>query len=385
MSGDNKTRKNTSADDMAKDDDEVSTGIVTGKSPNNDALKEMDTTLSASAITTNAAMNSSEQPSASKTRPQKSTMKGAALLVLVLLTLLTIAAASVWYGWMYHWQPQQQRLQALENSLKQQLEATNRLNDRQQSAIRAAAEAEEKANALLASLRNDQALIEQRLAGHNNRLRNLSGTSRNDWMLAEAKYLLRLASQRLLMERGTTGAQALLESTNEILMAIDDMGLFIVREALAKDIMSLKLAPTIDREGLYLQLTALISAVEALPAVPPSLQQPTVPPTISPAAPPGRATDGRQWYVRWLFELKEAVLDFSQFIKIRRHDEPPQPLLSDRGQARLTHNLRLMFEQSQSALLREQATIYRQSLQQAKQWLEQYYCLLYTSPSPRDA
>ena len=41
--------------------------------------------------------------------------------------------------------------------------------------------------------------LPQRLDSHNKRLLSLSSTSREDWLLAEAEYLLRLANQRLLM------------------------------------------------------------------------------------------------------------------------------------------------------------------------------------------
>ena len=294
--------------------------------------------------------------------------KGAGLFTVMMLFTLVAVGALAWYGWAHHLQPQQQRLQVLEVSLDRQLELSDRLNNREQSAAKVRTTTER----LLASLRNDQILIEQRLESHNNRLRDLSGTSRNDWMLAEAKYLLRLASQRLLMERGTVGAQALLESADSILIAIDDVDLFIVRDAIAKDLMALKLAPNVDREGIYLKLAALIGAVEKLPSIPPIVKRPLA--QSVDISEPLQVTRGEQrWYSQPLLELKSVFSTLGQFIKIRYHDKPPEPLLSDQYQAYLAHNLRLMFEQSQLALLREQSIIYLQSLEQASQWLNQYY------------
>ena len=299
-------------------------------------------------------------------QPKKA--KATAFLALVLLFVMIAAGGLAWYGWTNYLQPQQQRIQLLEESINRQLELSNSLSNQQQSVNKARMATEQ----LLESLSNSQQLIEQRLESHANRLRDLSGTSRDDWMLAEAKYLLRLASQRLLMERGTVGAQALLESADEILTAIDDVDLFIVRQAVAKDLMALKLAPTVDREGIYLQLAALIDTVEKLPVIPLSPQH-QLTPSAEKAEPEYIADSDKKWYSQLWFELRDTFVNLGQFIRIRHHDEPPEPLLSDEHKYHLTHNLRLMFEQSQLALLREQSEVYRQSLEQAKQWLNQYY------------
>ena len=312
-----------------------------------------------------AVNHSAETDGVIESKPRKG--KGTAFSILALLFVTTAAGGLAWYGWTHYLQPQQQRIQLLEESIDRQQELSNRLNNQQKSADEARTATEQ----LLESLSNNQQLIEQRLESHANRLRDLSGTSRDDWMLAEAKYLLRLASQHLLMERGTVGAQALLKSADEILTAIDDVDLFIVRQAVAKDLMALKLAPTVDREGIYLQLAALIDTVEKLPVIPLSPQRQVTPSAES--AEPGHIADDKKWYSRLWFELRDTFVNLGQFIRIRHHDKPPEPLLSDEHKYHLAHNLRLMFEQSQSALLREQSEVYRQSLEQAKQWLNQYY------------
>ena len=312
------------------------------------------------------ANHSAETDDMTGLQPQKT--KGTAFLTLALLFVIAAIGGLVWYGWVYYLQPQKQRIQLLEESVNRQLELSNHLNNQQQSANKARTATEK----LLDSLNDSQQLVEQRLESHSNRLRDLSGTSRDDWMLAEAKYLLRLASQRLLMERGTVGAQALLKSADEILTAIDDADLFIVRQAVAKDLMALKLAPTVDREGIYLQLAALIDAVEKLPVIPLSSQRQLI--SSAERAESEHIVDNdSEWHSRLWSELRDTFVNLGQFIRIRHHDKPPEPLLSDEHKYYLAHNLRLMLEQSQSALLREQSEVYWQSLEQAKRWLNQYY------------
>ena len=58
----------------------------------------------------------------------------------------------------------------------------------------------------------DDALVAQRAE-----VRELMGPAREDWLLAESEYLLRLASQRLLMDRDVPSAIALIQSADDTL------------------------------------------------------------------------------------------------------------------------------------------------------------------------
>src|SRR5690606_37845313 len=77
--------------------------------------------------------------------------------------------------------------------------------------------------------------VQLQLSHQAQRLRALSETTREDWLLAEAEYLLRLASQRILTERQTSNAITLMETADGILRDLDDSDLFAVRKALAAD------------------------------------------------------------------------------------------------------------------------------------------------------
>ena len=52
-----------------------------------------------------------------------------------------------------------------------------------------------------------------------------SVNDRDDWLLAEAQYLLRMANQRLIMANDVGAAQALLGSADTILLELDDVRL----------------------------------------------------------------------------------------------------------------------------------------------------------------
>ncbi|HLD64789.1 MAG TPA: uroporphyrinogen-III C-methyltransferase, partial [Pseudomonas sp.] len=110
---------------------------------------------------------------------------------------------------------------------------------------------------LLASLQGDQQRLSQRLE-------TVLGASRQDWRLAEAEHLLRLASLRLSALQDINSARALVQGADEILREQDDPAAFAAREQLAKSLEALRSVTQPDRTGLFLQLGALRQQVVQL-------------------------------------------------------------------------------------------------------------------------
>ena len=292
------------------------------------------------------------------------------------LSFLALAgvAALGFYGWQYQQSNQQQlaslndQLQRGQQNKQQQLE--------QLSALRA-----EFTDGLQAN-QQSLAAVEKRIEQQGKRLQSLTNTSREDWQLAEAEYLLRIAGQRLLMERGTQGAIALLEAADQLLLKLKDLDLFSVREKLSRDITALKLANTVDQAGIYLRLAGLSEQVMQLPLLPNQLREAsTVSADASGAAinTPVNATGSAEApapLTLWQ-QLQQnfftAFSGLSEFIKIRQHDQAPQTRLPIDGGLYLQQNIRLSIESAQLALLREEQGIYSGSLQQAAELLSRYY------------
>jgi uroporphyrin-3 C-methyltransferase len=234
-------------------------------------------------------------------------------------------------------------------------------------ALAEALEAETVARETLASaLRGEMADLHLRLNSQQERLRQLSSTSREDWLLAEAEYLLRLASQRILTERQTANAAALLESADAILRDLDDPALFPVRKALADDITRLRMVEPVDRDGIYLRLGALVDAVDQLKSLLP--EPPEAPPSA--AAPPAESLP---WHQRLLANARAALTRMVGLVRIERRDLPAEPMLTLEQEQALRHNLRLVLEQARLALLREEQTIYRASLDRAAAWVRAHF------------
>ncbi|WP_439133163.1 uroporphyrinogen-III C-methyltransferase [Pseudomaricurvus sp.] len=313
---------------------------------------------------------SSGGESAAKSTPPPSSSapkRRAPLWMLFLLLLLAFCCMALAYlGW-YELEAQQVHQQ----QLAQQLEKQEQMWFETQKEI---GKLDLHQKQQLTDWSNHLDSVEQQVEQHSRRLKSLSTTTRDDWLLAEAEYLMRLANQRMLMERGTQGALGLLESADDILAELDSPDLFGVRDRLSRDIATLKLTPAVDRSGLYLRLAALADKIEQLPDLPRIAKdinegaEPVVPHDSS----QGGLKDSSFW-TRLKDQFLDAMDKLKHQVRIRHHDKPLEPLLPPDGARYLRQNIRFNLEQAQLAMLREENTIYRHSLQQAEDLLRQYF------------
>jgi uroporphyrin-3 C-methyltransferase len=182
-------------------------------------------------------------------------------------------------------------------------------------------------------------------------------------MLAEAEYLLRLANQRLVMEREITSPLALLKAADQILLTVDDVNLYPVRAELFKEITALGAVGRLDVEGIFLRLNALEQQVTTLDLMSPKTE------AIEAASEPLNIQDDV------LVILKSAWSRLLDQVRIRHRNKPVEPLLSPDQHQYIQQNLRLMMEQAQLALLQGRPGIYRQSLEKAEGWINTYFQL----------
>lgn len=204
---------------------------------------------------------------------------------------------------------------------------------------------------------------EDRLHAQNKRLLAMSTTSREDWLLAEAEYLLKLANQRVLVERSAESAIGLLQEADSILRDLSDPDLFSLRQAIQDDLASLKLVEKIDIEGLYLELAALAKQVERIPVVPGAYRH--IPTSESPEQAEAEQED--------ISSLQRFFLRLKGYVRYSRNSEVQKTLLPPDASAYLQLNLRMAIEQAQLALLKEQKEVYLSSLEEAQYWIARYF------------
>lgn len=296
------------------------------------------------------------------------------LLVLIAIAGLVAAAYTLYQRQLQQQTQQEQqaaaRITALQDKLAASQEKLSVLAQGQQRLGQLQTQQEQRV-----AVRLDD--VEQRLSHQASRLRALSTTTREDWLLAEAEYLLKLANQRMLIERSTEAAEGLLEQADKILRDMADPQLTPLRRAIARDLTQLKLATRVDLEGLYLRLGSLAETVPQLPLLP-SLDIPGQQPVPFEQAPQQStdATADRGPNTLWQKTLAGlgGMLDgLDDFVRIRDHAETPAALLPPDTMAYLQQNLRMMLERSQLAAMREEAQLYRRSLESVQQWARRFY------------
>lgn len=176
--------------------------------------------------------------------------------------------------------------------------------------------------------------------------------TRESYVLAEAEYLLKLAQQRLLIERSPGNALTLMRTADALLAELADPRLQPVREALAVDMQALAGVPELDVLGVQAKLTAMVTSLDELTL-----------PVRRVSAP-----------VAELPTVVQPILDrVSQYITIHRLEAPIMPLVSAADAGRAREVLRLQLEQLKLAILREEPEFFASTRQAALSTLEHYF------------
>ncbi|MGH1471942.1 MAG: uroporphyrinogen-III C-methyltransferase [Cellvibrionaceae bacterium] len=297
------------------------------------------------------------------TKPKKSARWPIILLLLIMLCAL---AAMGYFLWV-----QDKKINAISsdgNSQTQQYETKVNTLETHISSINNDINSQlDQQKQSVSQLQKENEMLKQQISGQREQWAALTTTTNEDWKLAEAHYLTRLAGQRLVMERNSQGALALLQAADEILQKLTDPELFRVREKLVEDITALKLVKSVDREGIFLSLAAMSKALVVLPSPVPQNYQNA--PLIAEEKP--KETAKGFDVVKQSFS--KALSALQSYIRITKHDETIQSLLPAEGQAYLQNSLRLTIETAQLALLKEQQLVFEESLGKASRLLSEYY------------
>jgi uroporphyrin-III C-methyltransferase len=286
------------------------------------------------------------------------------LWILALLTFIAVVALALW-----NWQ-QWNNAQALQQSVANLKQETSQLD---QLYGKTGDQRSQRLQALENKLASQRELIatQQRQIDHNAReLLEAGNRTRTDWLLAEAEYLLRIANQRLMIEKDIRGALAALQAADEVLRESDDIGVYPVREQLAKEILKLKELTTVDRTGLYLTLEAAIDSIHQLTDN--ALASDRMMSTLDQSGSDSGSTSdaSTNWWTEAWNEVKSTL---SRVVVVRRLDEPVKPLLSPEQSAYARLNLQLMLEEAELAVLRGHQELYTRSLTKASNAIETWY------------
>jgi len=195
-------------------------------------------------------------------------------------------------------------------------------------------------------------------------LADVKGRRPNDWLLAEADYLVKLAGRKLFLEHDVVSATKLMESADQRIAALNDPSLVPLRKSMANDITKLRAMPLIDREGLVLALTSLQQQVDSLPLAN----------AILPDAPQVDERKVSEDINDWQQNLTTSLKDFSeQFITFRTRDGNVIPLLSPEQHFYLRENIKAKLETAIKGVYIEQGEIYQTAVKVATDWSRQFF------------
>lgn len=191
-----------------------------------------------------------------------------------------------------------------------------------------------------------------------------SGHLKNDWLLAEAEYLVKLANHRLILEKDITTAITAMEDADERLRGMADPALIEVRKVLLEKIQALRTIEQPDLTGMALQISALKKQIPQL-----AMKTPDPATVQQRAKQPSKASRVESWN-----ELPKAMWeDIKGLVTIRDHSQVIQPLIPPEQHYFLKQNLNLQLEQARLALLKGNNNLFSDSLQTASQWIEKHF------------
>ena len=275
--------------------------------------------------------------------PQAARSNGWLAIVLSIIATCAVGVGG-WFGW-HELQSIARATQSLDTSVKAlntqiaQLEtleaATRRLDDQIQKL---------ETDVGRADTRNQSVIDRVEMVAEE--LAKAQVDTRSSYVLAEAEYLLKLADQRLLIERNPETAVNLMRTAQALLGQLQDGRLLSVRERLAQDLQSLSAIQSVDILGIQAELLALDPVLD-------DLQLPVR--RLAPETESEATVDVQQW-----------LGGLSEFIRIREVNAPITPLVSASDAGRAREVLRLSLEQIKVALIREDQALFDAGLAQAK-------------------
>ncbi|NOH56003.1 heme biosynthesis operon protein HemX [Vibrio coralliilyticus] len=345
---------------------------MTSKNKNDHIEPEKDQETASSAEThesSNNTSNASESPSTSSnkksepkaspdtTKQEKNAKRGVKLGAVAIVISLIVGG-----GLTFQMQQQNAQYQSQIEALQKQLEQTTAsvqqdLTATQQATLAKATEITHKTETVLSQQQKSIESLQLAIA-------DVKGRRPNDWLLAEADYLVKLAGRKLFLEHDAVSATKLMESADQRIAALNDPSLVPLRKSMANDITKLKSVPIIDREGLVLRLTALQQQVDNLPLAN----------AILPEAQEQKEQQVSEDIYDWKDNLMTSLKDFSEnFITFRTRDGNVIPLLSPEQHFYLKENIKAKLETAIKAVYVEQQDIYQTALTTADKWSSSFF------------
>ncbi|MGB2817696.1 MAG: uroporphyrinogen-III C-methyltransferase [Burkholderiaceae bacterium] len=254
-------------------------------------------------------------------------------------------------------------------------ETARRLGELQQAAS-AATETAARADAEARSARQQNAVLESRLAEVESQREALEqlyadlSRGRDEAVLVEVERLITLGAQELQISGSVPTALAALQTADARLARLEAPRFLPLRRVLARDIERLKAAPTVDVTGIALKIDQLIASTDTWPLLSDANATSPAAASARSAAPPPRQLE---WWERTWDALQRELGEYRDLIRIRVVDTSDAMLLGQQQQVLVRQQLRLRLLNARQALLGRNDRLYRADLSEAQVLMNRYF------------
>tara|TARA_R110002110_G_scaffold65206_4_gene180016 strand:- start:100498 stop:101868 length:1371 start_codon:yes stop_codon:yes gene_type:complete len=255
----------------------------------------------------------------------------------------------------------QQEVQVLKKDMAAEQSTINSLVGKAELALNEVKTLQEKNNASqseLADLKNE---IE------NAQIKFIALTGKKDWVLNEVEYLVHNASQQILINHDVMTALSQLETASKKVKNLGDPALGSLRAALSQDIVKLKSVETLDKEGLWSQLNAIVNAL-------PNLRFKTLldEPAVDEDSAQVKSTDAEK--AQWQKALDKSWDEIKNLIRVSRYDQDQiQPVLAQHEKIQLLRAMQYMVEQAKWAVLKQDNLVYQEALSSLSENMQLFF------------
>ena len=204
----------------------------------------------------------------------------------------------------------------------------------------------------------------------NIRLNNYEARNPNDWLLAQSFFLVSNAQNILSFTDNVNAALLNLNNADLLLVKIDEASVNQVREAISKDILTLKNLAHIDFKGISYKIDSVYDNLQAMP-----LNEYLDEKQKATAFEKNEITTDN--VKDWKENLINSLKDFSsRFIEIRRHDENMVNMfLSPQQSSILLQNLKTELLLSKVALFNHDQEAFVKNLNDVGNYIASFYDL----------
>lgn len=225
----------------------------------------------------------------------------------------------------------------------------------------AVGEMRDQVTSKLAVLEKDQIQFQNRIQESVATVEKELMRSQTQRVLAEVEHYLKVAQQRVQVEKEVRAAENALQVALTRLNELSDSEYGKLRQTISDNLAALRAVKQADISGIAKRIGELQAGIDSLPIK--GMEK-----RFALAGGEEEQAKGSVWD-KTLASLRRGL---HKVVHIRRQDEPVMPLLAPEHSFFLYQNIRLKLEVARLALLKRDQPVYRDSLRNAHQWARKY-------------